>query len=86
MSLESQDRELTLAMRRILAYAKQEMPESILVIFSFTQAEDDGGISMNKIATNGNDRAELQAQVFTVMSSFVNAQVVDLTDVKGGMQ
>jgi hypothetical protein len=86
VSLDSQDRELTIAMREVLAFAKKRMPESILVIFSFTHAEDDSAINMNKIATNGRDRAELQDQVFTVMTSFVAAQVVDLTDTKGGMQ
>lgn len=86
MSLDAQDRELTLAMRRVLAYAKEQMPGSILCILSFTQAEDDSAINMNKIATNCRDRAELQEQVFTVLTNFVAAQVVDLTDTKGGMQ
>lgn len=85
MSLDSQDRELTLAMRRILAFARKELPESIICIFSFTQAEDDSAISMNKIATNSLTREMLAENVFAVMSSFVEAQVVDLTDTKGEM-
>jgi hypothetical protein len=86
MGIDSQDRKLTMAMRKVLAYAKQEMPESIICIFSFTQAEDDSVINLNKIACNAQDRMHLQEQVFTVMTNFVAAQVVDLTDTEGTMQ
>lgn len=86
MSLDSQDRDLTRKMRMILAYAKEQMPESIICIFSFTQAEDDSPISMNKIATNSMDRANLAEMINVVLSAMLSAEVVDLTDTKGGMQ
>lgn len=86
MSLDSQDRALTLSMRKVLAFAKQEMPESIICIFSFTQAEDESPISMNKIATNSMDRANLADGIATVLEAMLGAEVVDLTDTKGGMQ
>lgn len=77
---------LTLSMRKILAYAKQEMPESIICIFSFTQAEDDSPISMNKIATNSMDRINLASGIADVLEAMLGAEVVDLTDTKGTMQ
>lgn len=86
MSLDSQDRALTLSMRKVLAFAKQEMPGSILCIFSFTQAEDESPISMNKIATNSMDRANLADGIATVLEAMLGAEIVDLTDTKGGMQ
>lgn len=86
MSLDSQDRALTLSMRKVLAFAKQEMPESIICIFSFTQAENESPISMNKIATNSMDRANLADGIATVLEAMLGAEVVDLTDTKGGMQ
>lgn len=86
MSLDSQDRDLTRKMRAILAFAKEQMPESIICIFSFTQAEDDSPISMNKIATNSMDRANPADGIATVLEAMLGAEVVDLTDTKGGMQ
>lgn len=86
MSLDSQDRALTLSMRKVLAFANQEMPESIICIFSFTQAEDESPISMNKIATNSMDRANLADGIATVLEAMLGAEIVDLTDTKGGMQ
>jgi hypothetical protein len=86
MSLDSQDRDLTRKMRAILAFAKEQMPESIICIFSFTQAEDNSPISMNKVCTNSSDRENLAAGITTVLEAMRVAEVTDLTDVQGGMQ
>lgn len=86
MNIEAQDRELTLKMRKIIAFAKETLPNSIVCVFSFTHAEDGSSISLNKIATNAQDREELGVQVVTVMTAFMDAGVIDLTDTNGTMQ
>jgi len=86
MSLDSQDRDLTRRMRMVLAFAKEQMPESIICIFSFTQAEDGSPISMNKVCTNSRDRETLSEGVSGVLEEMRKAEVIDLTDTQGGMQ
>lgn len=86
MSIESQDRLLTAKMRAVLAYAKEQMPESIICIFSFTQDEDGSPVGLNKIATNSNDRANMAVNIADVLTAMLGAEIVDLTDTKGPMQ
>lgn len=86
MSIESQDRALTIKMRNILAYAKQEMPDSIICIFSFTQAEDESPINLNKVCTNSRDRETLTEGIINVLENMRQAEIVDLTDTKGTIQ
>lgn len=86
MDIESQDRELTIAMRRVLAFAKEQMPESIVCIMTFTHAEEVPGMALNKIATNSMDRETLREEINKIADNFVNAGVVDLTNTQGGMQ
>lgn len=83
MSIDSQDRKLSLAMRRVLDYAKQQMPDSIICVLSFTQGEDGSEFDLNKIATNCNDRSSLKVAVVNCVSAFADAPVVDLTEIKG---
>lgn len=86
MTIDSQDRALTVKMRNVLAYAKQEMPESIICIFSFTQAEDNSPVSLNKVCTNSRDRETLSEGITNVLENMRQAEIVDLTDTKGTMQ
>jgi hypothetical protein len=86
MSIETQDRALTFKMRAILAYAKEQMPESIICIFSFTQAEDDSPINLNKVATNSQDRETLSQAIIVVLENMRMAEIVDLTDTNGTIQ
>lgn len=86
MSIESQDRALTIKMRNILAYAKQEMPGSIICIFSFTQDEDGSPASLNKVATNSSDRANMAVNIADVLEAMLGAEIIDLTDTKGTIQ
>lgn len=86
MTIDSQDRELTGKMRKILAFAKEQMPESIICIFSFTQAEDGSPINLNKVCTNSRNREALSEGVVNVLENMRLAEVIDLTDTKGTMQ
>lgn len=86
MAINSQDLELTLAMRKVLDFAKRLMPDSHLCILSFTHAEDEPGMSLNKIATNAEDRMVLREEAILILNNFAGAEVLDLRDVQGGMQ
>lgn len=85
--MSDNDSELSLAMRRILAFAQEQMPETVFCIMSFTQVDYNGEIySSNKIIANSEDREHLVACAQTVLANYLEAPVYDLRDVKGGMQ
>jgi hypothetical protein len=86
VSIDSQDRALSLAMRRVLSYAKDQMPGSILCIISFTECDNAPGTSLQKIACNVEHREELIIQAKAVLDNFGTAPVIDLTDTEGGVQ
>jgi hypothetical protein len=81
------DAELSIAMRRILTYAQEQLPGSILCILSFTSVErDEQQVSINKIIANVEDRGPIVAASIEVLKEFLSAPVYDLRDVQGGMQ
>jgi hypothetical protein len=86
MQIEQQDHDLTLGMREILAFAKRRLPESIICLFSFTQAADESPISINKVATNSREREGLTTAINEMLLRMATAEVTDLTDTIGGMQ
>lgn len=82
----TQDRELQENMNRLLEIAKALFPESVICLITFTAADADPSMSINKIVCNVAHREALEENVSRVMHAFVAAPVVDLTDVVGGMQ
>lgn len=72
------DSELSQAMDRILAFARKEMPNSIICIMSFTEVEWNGEIyTLEKISVNVEDRQELVGRAANLLHGFVHAPVYD---------
>ena len=86
MSLDDDDIAVQHKMRSILEFAKQQLPGSIICIFSFTEAESDPMVCINKVSTNARNREALAEEVTALLEAMKSAEVIDLFDVQGGMQ
>lgn len=86
MSIDEQDLELTHRMRDILTYAKNQLPGSIICIFTFTEAEADAAILLNKVCSNTSAREVMAENIIHMLQNMVEQEMVDLTDTNGTMQ
>lgn len=86
MTIDEHDEALTQGMRDILAFARQALPDSIVCIFSFTQAADESPVAINKVCTNSREREGLTVAINEMLLRMATAEVTDLTDTIGGMQ
>lgn len=85
MSVEL-DRELTMAMRQVLAFAQQKLPGSFIVVMSYTELPSQPDTYISKVVLNCEDREAICLRAITTLNAFMGAPVVDMRDVVGRMQ